>query len=253
MTDSDDAATAEPDLSIRKPPRILVPVAVLEGETIPDPLVDFLAPSEVVVLGYHVLPEQTPTEQASLQYEERAMEAVDDIAAAFTRVGGAVETRVAFTHDRDKTLERVAAEEGATAVLLPNPTAHVEEILVPLRGAIDVDRLADLVATLVGDARVTLWAIPPADSDVTAQDLLDDAVTTLRDRGLPDAQLRTESATVEWPTRAVVDRSADFDVIVMGEGERTLLTTVLGETTERIAEGAVAPVLVVRGREREGE
>ena len=94
------------DLTIREPPKILVPIQVLEGQTLPETLVEFLAPASVVVLGYHVLPEQTPTEQASMQFEERAQTAVDDIAYAFHEAGREVETGVAFTHDRDQTVAR---------------------------------------------------------------------------------------------------------------------------------------------------
>jgi nucleotide-binding universal stress UspA family protein len=243
-------AMADGSLSVREPPRVLIPVEVLEGQTVPQSLVDFLAPAEVVVLGYHVLPEQTPTEQASMQFEERARAAVDDIAQTFAAAGREVEQRVAFTHDRDKTLDRVAAEVDATAVLLSNPTGEISEVLVPIRGAVDVDRLADLVATLMdeSDGQVTLWALLGGADTIEAEQVLDDATATLRERGLSDEQIRTESSDVEAPTHAVVDRSGEFDVIVMGEGERSLLTTVIGETTERIAEGAVAPVLVVRRR-----
>ena len=45
-----DEATA-PTLAIREPPVVLVPVKVLEGATLSDALVSFLAPANVVVLG----------------------------------------------------------------------------------------------------------------------------------------------------------------------------------------------------------
>jgi len=249
---SDDRPDTSGDLAIRDPPRVLVPVEVLDGQTIPQTLVEFLAPAELVLLGYHVIPEQTPTEQASMQFEERARAAVDDIAAAVGDAHTDVETRVAFTHDEDRTIDRVADEVDATAVLLPNPTGDITEILVPLRGIVDVGRLADLVATLVDgdDKRVTLWDLTVDESTA----LLDQSERTLRDRGLTDEQIRTESDDVEFPTRAIVDRTDEFDIVVMGEGKQTLLTTVLGDTSERIAEGAVAPVLVVRrDRSEDGE
>lgn len=235
------------DLAIREPPRILVPVEVLEGQTVSDSLVSFLAPAEIVLLGYHVIPEQTPAEQASMQWEERAQAAVEDIAGTFREAGREVETRVVFTHDRDKTLDRVARELGATAVLLPNPAGDISEVLVPLRGAVDVDRLADLVATLVGEeGTVTLWDLT---GEETGTELLDDATAQLQDRGLSSEQVLVETGAGDQSVHGIVDRSDAFDIVVMGEGEETLLTTVFGETSERIAEGAVAPVLVVRRRE----
>ena len=139
---------------------VLGPVKALEGGTLPDALVSFLAPARVVVLSYHVLPEQTPTEQASMQFEKRARAAVDDIAAVFAG-GGDPETRVVFTHDHEQTIEWVAAEVNATAILLPNPTGAVSDVRVPIRGAVDDDRLVDLVATLAAGAheRVAPWRV----------------------------------------------------------------------------------------------
>lgn len=235
-----------PELSIRQPPKVLIPVRVLEGQSLPETLAAFLAPADVVVLGYHVLPEQTPTEQASMQYEERARSAVADIADVLEGVGGSVETRVAFTHDRDQTVERVAAEVGATAVLLPNPAGEVEEVLVAIRGAIDTDRLADLVATLVaaGGERVTVWGLGGDAFDAEAA--VADVRETLLDRGLSGAQVVTETTVTETPVYDIIDRSPEFDAIVMGEGGETLFTQLFGDDAERVAEGAVAPVLIVR-------
>mgnify|MGYP000326560276 CR=1 FL=1 len=236
------------DPSIHEPPRVLVPVQVLEGQTLPETLVDFLAPADVVVLGYHVLPEQTPTEQASLQFEERARAAVDDIAHAFHEAGRDVETRVAFTHDRDQTVERVAADVDATAILLPNPVGDVERLLVAVRGAIDTDRLADLVATLVGEGtqRVTAWGVAPSGSGFDATAAVERVVEKLRDRGMAAGRLTAETAESARPVADIVDRTDEFDVVVMGESEGTLWSALFGDETDRIAEGAVAPVLVVR-------
>lgn len=257
MADDETSAdvAADTPLSIREPPRILVPVEVLDGEPLSRPLIEFLQPATVVVLGYHVLPEQTPTEQASMQFEDRARSAVEDIAQSFEADGREVTTRVAFTHDRDQTLERVASEVGATAVLLPNPVGEISDVLVPLRGAVDVNRLADLVATLTADGQtqVTLWALSGGPAAGQATELLEDALSTLRERGVAEERFSTETSAVEFPTRAIVNRSGEFDIIVMGEGEQSLLTTVLGDRSERIAEGASAPVLVVRGREESSE
>jgi nucleotide-binding universal stress UspA family protein len=254
MSDDDPQSPGAGDsLSIRRPPKVLLPVEILEGQSIPESLVRFLAPSEIVVLGYHVVPEQTPTEQASMQFEQRAREAVEDIAHTFESEGRTVETRVAFTHDGDATVERVASDVDATAVLLPNPSTAIAEVLVPLRGAIDEERLADLVATLLeeGETNITLWGIGSQDEDAANRERLERTRQTLLDRGVPESRIRTELDTVAAPLRAIIDRSAEFDLIVMGEGRNTLLTSVLGDETERIADGAVAPVLVVRRRNDE--
>jgi nucleotide-binding universal stress UspA family protein len=239
----------EGELSIREPPKVLIPVRVLEGQALPASLVEFLAPADVVVLGYHVLPDQTPTEQASMQYEERAQSAVEDIVAAFREAGRDPETRVVFTHDRDQTVDRVAAEVDATAVLLPNPTGEITDVLVALRGVVDTGRLADLVATLLhgGEGRVTLWGLDTGGS-FEADGAVEHARETLQRRGLEADRITGETTRTEQPVVDIVGRSADFDVVVMGEGGEGFLSLLLGEDAERVAEGAVAPVLVVRPR-----
>ncbi|MCG1002322.1 MULTISPECIES: universal stress protein [Halobacterium] len=250
---TDESATDGESLSVREPSRVLVPVEVLEGESISASLAEFLAPAEVVVLGYHVLPEQTPTEQASMQFEDRAQEAVEDIAETFREAGREVETRVAFTHDRDQTVERVATEVDATAVLLPNPIGEIHDVVVPIRGEIDADRLADLVATLFAgsEGSVTLWGIERTGSGFDADDGIAYVRETLTDRGVPADQITTTTSASEYPVRSIVDRSDEFDVIVMGEGSESPFAVLFGDETERVAEGAVAPVLVVRDRELE--
>lgn len=239
---------ADGGLAIREPPVILVPIEVLEGQTISETLVSFLAQSEVVVLGYHLLPEQTPTEQASLQYEDRARAAVDDIADAFRAAGCEPDTRVVFTHDRQQTIERVATETGATAILLPNPTGEIETVLVPIRGAIEDDRLADLVGTLVseGHEQVLLWGLTVTESGFDSTQAVDAVATRLNEHGLSSPQIERESTTTMTPVLDIIDRSNEVDVVVMREGHESLLSTLLGEEPERVAEGAVAPVLVVR-------
>ncbi|MFB6196935.1 MAG: universal stress protein [Halobacteriaceae archaeon] len=261
MSENDvDRSSAEDDLSnhdldIREPPRVLIPVEVLEGESISESLVEFLAPSAVILVGYHVLPEQTPTEQASMQYEDKARQAIDDIAEIFRDAERDVETRVVFTHDRDRSIDRVATEVGATAILLPNPSGEIRDVVVPLRGSIDIGRLADLVATLlVGQAgNVTLWGLVEGESEFDAESAVDCARNLLIDRGLPAEQITTETTIVDSPIWDIVDRSDEFDLIVMGEGGPSLLTSLFGDPAERVAEGAVAPVIVVREGHEENE
>jgi nucleotide-binding universal stress UspA family protein len=245
---SDTRATA-----IREPPRVLVPVEVLEGEAVSEALAAFLAPSAVVLLGYHVLPEQTPTEQASMQFEDRAQAALAAIAETFRSAGRDVETRIVFTHDRDQTVERVASEIGATAVLLPNPAGELRDVLVPIRGAVDPDRLADLLATLLvgGDGTVTLWGVTKPGADFEVEAAVAETRELLVERGMATDRMLAEATASESPVREIVERSADYDVVVMGRGGEPVYTALFGDPSERVAGGAVAPVLVVRDREVE--
>ncbi|MFW6384989.1 MAG: universal stress protein, partial [Halodesulfurarchaeum sp.] len=44
-------------------PNVLVPIRVLEGESIPEGVPELLANAHVVLLGYHVVPDQTAAGQ----------------------------------------------------------------------------------------------------------------------------------------------------------------------------------------------
>lgn len=248
MGDVGESAGAEP------PWRVLVPVAVLEGEGVPDAVVDLLATLPVVVLGIHVLPEQTPPGQARLQFEERAQGRLDDLAAAFREAGGAAETRLVFTPDEEQTTNRVADETGCAAILIPNPATHAERLLVPLRGEVNVGRIAAFVAAMIGDRPidVTLYHVAASvDATEDGRAMIEEGATRLEELGIDPAAIHREVAVSERPVRTIADAAADHDAVVMGETAPSLRALLFGETSEQIAAQSLGPVVVVR-RARDG-
>ncbi|MFB6281298.1 MAG: universal stress protein [Haloferacaceae archaeon] len=229
--------------------KVLVPVEVLEGETVPEAVVDLLATCPVVVLGYHVLPEQTPPGQARLQFEERAQARLDDIATAFRDAGGDAETRLVFTHDEAQTLDRVADETGCAAILVPNPAPEIGRILVPLRGEADVGRVAAFVAALIGDRDVVTTFLHVAEDEegtAAGRSVVDDAAARFREHGGSAGRVTTEVTVSGTPVREIAAAAADHDAVVMGEGEPSLRSFLLGDASERVAAGSLGPVVVVR-------
>jgi nucleotide-binding universal stress UspA family protein len=230
-------------------PRVLVPIRVLEGQTVPESLVVALADVDVVLLGYHVLPDQTPVGQARMEFEEQAQSKLADLAKAFEQAGAGVETRLVFTHEADKTVRRVAAETDSTAVLLPNPTSAVERILVAVRGAVPVERITALAAALAVDRDVELTLFHVG-ADEAAQDvgrqLLRAAADFLVDAGVDPEAIGQETVVTDAPIRAIAERAGDYDLVVMGESDPTLLERIFGAETEQVAALSVEPVLVVR-------
>jgi nucleotide-binding universal stress UspA family protein len=228
---------------------VLVPVEILEGETVPDTVADLLATLPVVVLGYHVLPEQTAPGQARMQFEERAQGRLDDLATAFREAGGKAETRLVFTRDEEQTLDRVAGETGCGAILVPNPAPDVERLLVPLGGEVDVARVTAFVATLIGDRDipVTLLCVTGSENGVKpGRSMVENAAARLRDGGIPAGAITTEVTVSGTPVEAIATAAADHDAVVMGESEPSLRSFLFGETSERVATRSVGPVVVVR-------
>lgn len=229
--------------------KVLVPVAVLEGETVPESVVDLLSPLPVVVLGYHVLPEQTPPGQARMQFEDRVQATLDDLTAAFSEGGSAAETRLVFTHDEEQTLNRVADETGCEAILVPNPATEIERLLVPVQGKADVDHVAAFVAALIGDREIRVTFLHVADREeatAAGQSTVDDAAARLRDLGIPADTIETDVTVSGTPVRAIATAAADHDAVVLGESEPSLRSVLFGEVPEQVAARSLGPVVVVR-------
>ncbi|GGN93946.1 universal stress protein [Haloarcula pellucida] len=230
-------------------PPILVPIRVLEGESVPEGVPTLLANAHVVLLGYHVIPEQTAPGQAQMQFEERAKDRLDEYEAIFEEAGATVERRLVFTHDGQKTIDRTITEHDCLAVLVPNATGAVEDVFVAVRGTVGVDRLARVVAGVFGamDASITLYHV--AENEETDEDigtLLDGLVERLGDRGIDTSTIETRVERDRDPLDAIVDASAAFDVVVMGETDPSLATFVFGMPATQVANRFLGPVLVVQ-------
>ena len=251
--------------------RVLVPVAVLEGGSVSPGLISLLGAVDVTVLGYHVLPEQTPPDQARLQFEERATSALEDISQEFRAAGGGADHRLVFTHDREQTIERVTDEIDADAFAVPGTTGDVDRVLVSLSGDVDVDRVLSFVEALVGGRAigVTLFLAAedrapadaadagasegtgPAEGDAAdiATARLETAADRLRETGI-DAD--TALAAAGSPFDALIDAVPGHDAVVMGERAPSFRSFVFGDESERVAAASVGPVLVVRDRRESG-
>ncbi|WP_423995573.1 universal stress protein [Halorubrum trapanicum] len=254
--------------------RVLVPVAVLEGGSVSPGLISLLGAVDVTVLGYHVLPEQTPPDQARLQFEERAASALEDISQEFAAAGGAADHRLVFTHDREQTIERVTDEVDADAFAVPGTTGDVDRILVSLSGDVDADRILSFVEALVGDRDigVTLFLAAGAgtvgdgaadaaasggpapgdggDAGDGADARLAAAADRLREAGL---DVDTATAAQSSPFDALIDAVPGHDAVVMGERAPSFRSFVFGEESERVAAASVGPVLVVRDHRADDE
>lgn len=231
------------------PPTILVPVAVLEGEVLPDALVEFVSSAPVVLLGYHRIPDQTVPEQARDQFEPKARRELDELAAAFEAYGANVETRLVFTSDVQTTIEQTAIDVDRVAVLLSNPVTTVENVLVAVRGGINVPNIAATVASLVAptEATVTLYHAATADEDVeSARRALSGIATALVDAGIDRTRVTWSVERTGEPLERLVAATNQHDLLVIGEDEPRIADRIFGDTFSRIADRALAPVLVVR-------
>ncbi|MFW6457918.1 MAG: universal stress protein [Halodesulfurarchaeum sp.] len=233
-------------------PTVLVPIRVLEGESLPDGVPQLLAHAHVVLLGYHVVPEQTAPGQAQMQFEDRAIERLMDFEEMFEQAGATVERRLVFTHEAQTTIDRTIHEHDCLAVLVPDTLANLDDVLVAVRGTVGLDRIGRLVAGLFADtdAEVTLYHIASEiETDADTETLLQGLTDRLRSAGVADSLIRTRVERDRKPIEAISEASAEYDVVVMGESDPSLATFVFGLPAEQVAKRFLGPVLVVQ-RER---
>ena len=227
--------------------RILVARAILEGESVDDDLAAFLGSVDTVLVGYHVVPEQTAPSQMRRQFEAQAMKVLDEIATDIEAAGGTVEKRLIFTHEREQSLDRIEREAGTTAELLPNPTGPVESMLVPIRGEVQLDRLGSFVSRLRGDRPVQIEFLVAAEGKEleAARPVLDEIYQYVVELGTPEELVRSRIIETETPVDAIVQAAIDHDVTVMGERIPDWRSIIFGELEDRVAKESLGPVFVV--------
>lgn len=230
-------------------PTVLLPLRVLEGESIPNGVPELLVNAHVVLLGYHVVPDQTATDQARSQFEERAQNRLDETETILTNAGATVERRLVFTHKGQQTIDRVNREHDCLAVLAPNGTKPPEDVLVAVRGTVGLDRIVRVVAGLFTetDVGITLYHVAEeTESDEDVELLLDGLAARLEAEGIEPENIDRVIERDGRPQDAIVDAGDEYDVVVMGESDPSLATFVFGMRAEQVAEQFFGPVLVVQ-------
>jgi nucleotide-binding universal stress UspA family protein len=236
------------------PSSILIDLPLPDPEPAPDALIDLLSSLRVVLVGWYRVPEQTSPEQARDQLEDELQSTLDAIAEPFRAAGGEVDTRLVFTANELDTVSRISTEEQVDAVLVAGPLDTLSRILVPVRGRHNAARIAAFVADLVRnpDAEVTLFHVIEEEEteERVRADVLEPITELMIDRGIEADAILHEVVTSDAPADTIVERSADYDVLVLGETEPSLRDFFFGSVPENIARNAQIPVLVVR-HERE--
>ncbi|SER13556.1 universal stress protein [Natrinema salaciae] len=236
--------------------RVLVPVDVLEGEPVPGTIVDAFASIPVVLLGYHELPDQTGPDQARDQYGDRARAELEELRTVFEDAGCDVTSRLAFTHDRLKTFERVAVDGSCDAVLLLNPAPVLETVLVAVRSDVNVEHIARLLETVLTDTdlEVTLFHVASDEAGRDAgTELLETARSELVAAGVDGDRIDSTVVVDDSATDAILEAAADHDLLVAGESRPSIRRFVFRDRAERLARRTIDPVLVIRGEYLESD
>lgn len=234
-------------------PTILVPVAIFDGETVPPGVIDLLGDVHAVLAGYKVLPEQTPPGQARMQFEDRGQELLDDIADLFREAGASVDTRLVFTQDEEKTIDRLVEEIDCDGTLLVQPAPDIEEVYVALWDVADAKRIDEVLGPLLGKKTpaVTLRFLDRGQADHDAATAAMETITEgLVDGGVDRDAISTDMLEADFIVNPIANDAQGADVVVMADPKLTIAEFILGDIEDRLAAKLLAPVLVVH-RERE--
>lgn len=228
--------------------RILVPVEILEGETVDPGLLSLFEGDDIVIFGYHVIPEQTATEQARESFGDRAQDKLSDIAAAIGEVSASVTQRLVFTHNIEQSKARVAEETGVDAILRLGSAMTMDRILVVLHPDASATRIAEFVADHIGDTDREVVLLSLTADETVARNSLDTAESILSAAGITGSRVSVEKAVTDSPLDRIVDAAVGTDLVVIGQQAPTAMDILFGDFVERIATETVGPVAVVRAR-----
>ena len=231
---------------------VLIPVNAAEAEDLPVTLVKTLAPLNIVVLGYYLVPNQAAPEQVRSNHKDEATAAIDDAVSQFTDRGAEVESVVVFTHDKDETIDHVADEYGVDAVLTPGE--YVEElsrVLIPMRGDENLEKIISFSTDLLrqSDVTATLYNVAESDGDASHGELLlRGARDRLAENGIDPDRVNWQVDRGDSPGDKIVTTAQEYNVLIVGESEPSLRERILGRITGHVVDRVEKPVFVVRDR-----
>lgn len=229
---------------------ILVPVDVSAPELPSRGLLELLWPVDVVVLGYYPVPKQTAPAHLKADHEAEAAARLDDIVEEFGDTGHEVEGVLVFTKDREDSIDRVADQHDCGAVLLPNEIGDaIEQILVPLRGDVNLERIVTLVGDVAraSEATVTFFHASADGADPSQGEfMLRGAADRLSEEGVDRDRIEWHLAERGDPTAAIVTLADEYDLVVLGETEPSLRERIIGTVLTPVIDRIEKPTLIVR-------
>ncbi|ESS11279.1 MAG: universal stress protein UspA related nucleotide-binding protein [uncultured archaeon A07HR60] len=230
-------------------PTIVVPVDATESIGPPPAVLEFLSPHRVVVLGYYMVPSQASPEQLRRSHEQEAIAVTDEIAEQFDSRGADTESVVVFTHDRSETIDRVASESDADAVLTAGSVeGSFERVFVPLRGDRNIEPIVGFVGRLLAnsDAEVTLFTVNGSEEAAGTEFRLRGAEERLVEDGVDSERITVRRENAPRPDQAILAASRQADLLIVGESEPSLRERIFGVVTNSLVGKSNKPVLVVR-------
>jgi nucleotide-binding universal stress UspA family protein len=233
---------------------VLVPVDTSEDNPLAHSLVDLCRSVDVVLLGYYPVPDQVAPAQLRRDHESDAAATLDETADVFRASDIETTETLVFTHDREETIDRVAAEHDCDAVLTLGEVEQVEQVLVPVRGETNLERIVSLLVSVVGTshASITVFHSVLDDRDPShGEFLVRGVVDRLDEAGIDRERIDWHLSEEASPNDEIVALAPSYDLLVLGETKPSLRERILGTVPSRVVEDVNNPAFVVRDTSRE--
>jgi len=228
--------------------KIIIPVNVLKGQTIQPALAELVKDLDVVLVGIHVTPEQTAPGQAKEQFEEQAVEKLEDVMSVFEQDNGSIQSHVVFTQDRQKTINRLVDEHEAIGYVVPNPMESHEKVLLTYQHSVNPEtrtKLLEIAEELFSDSEKIELIVFGGEEDQERQNAINAGI---------NKDVLQVSTTDSIDSIGEVSREAtDYDIVCMVEQQQALHGLIFGDEGERIARTSLNPLIVIRNIESNSE
>jgi hypothetical protein len=214
-------------------------------------IVGTLGPTQVVVLGYWPIPDQSAPQQVREQFEDEARASLDAIRKPIEQQGIDIVTELSFTRDRDQLIDRVANRHGCSSVLVPGTvrTTPPESVLVLLKSDSELDRIVEALSMLFADSDVDILlfhALERGDDAESTEYMLHRVADRLTDQGISRDRIRWKQSDRGPRVDAIVSEVSNHDLVVLNESEPSVRERLFGSVQSAIADRTDRPSLTIR-------
>lgn len=214
-------------------------------------IVTSLAPTQVVVLGYWPVPDQSAPKQLREQFGDEARGNLEAVREPLEDHGFEVTSELSFTRDRDRLIDRVANKYDSTSVLVPGEVRSTppESVLVLLKPDSDLDRIVDTLGSMLADSDLDILlfhAVERGDDTGSTEYMLHGVEDRLADRGIDADRIRWEQSDRGSRVETIVSEVSEHDLVVLSESQPTVRERLFGEVQSSITDRTDRPSLTIR-------
>lgn len=213
--------------------------------------VEPLTPTEVVLLGYWPVPDQSSPQQLRDQFEDEALERLEAVRKPLEDRGFDVTSDLSFTKDRDHLIDRAANKHGCKSVLSPgvSRSGPPDSVLVLLKSDSDLDRIVSTLGTLLRHSSIDILlfhALESGDDVEVAEYMLNGVANRLEAQGIPPDRIRWEQSERGSRVETIVSEASNHDLIVLSESEPTVRERIFGPVQSAVSDRTDRPSLTIR-------